>query len=281
MHFTIRHESHYTYNQPVYLEPHLFRLRPRSDPAQRLLDFNLAIDPPVAGQAEFLDIEGNSVIQAWFDKPAGAFSVTATIEVETLRFNPFDFIVTDSGAMHVPARYDEAVAASLTPYVLRTGQYDAVTAFATSVLADSGTNTVGFLATLASEIRRRFAYVQRQEGSPRSAAETLMCRSGACRDLAMLYVETCRSQGLAARFVSGFCFNVGGADEQHLHAWAEVYLPGGGWRGFDPTTGLAVADHHVAVAASPRAEGAAPITGFIRGNGATSNMKMILAMAEA
>ena len=280
MRLSIQHETLYSYSQPVYLEPHVLRLRPRSDPSQRVTRFDFKIDPQVAGQSEFLDLEGNAVIQTWFDKPASAFGVTSTFEVETLRFNPFDYIVTDPGVMNVPERYSEPAASSLSPNLIRTGQYDAVLSFASSVLAESGTNTIRFLMTLASEIRRRLTYMQRRDGAARSATETLMSRSGACRDLAMLFVETCRTQGLAARFVSGYCFDADGAGASHLHAWAEVFLPGGGWRGFDPTTGLATADHHVAVAASPQPEGADPITGFFRANGATSTMTTRLVINE-
>ena len=280
MRLTVQHETRYQYSQPVYLEPHVLRLRPRSDPAQRLEKFAYTIDPAPAGNAEFLDLEGNGVIQTWFDKPAEAFSVVSSFEIETLRFNPFDFIVTDPGVMNVPARYGEPAASSLSPSLIHTGQYSAVQSFATSVLAESGTNTIRFLVTLASEIRRRLTYMQRRDGAARSATETLVCRSGACRDLAVLFVETCRTQGLAARFVSGFCFDADGTGESHLHAWAEVYVPGGGWRGFDPTTGLATADHHIAVAASPQPDGAQPITGFFRGNGAKSEMTTKLVVKE-
>jgi transglutaminase-like putative cysteine protease len=109
--------------------------------------------------------------------------------------------------------------------------------------------------------------------------ETLAGRSGACRDTAMLYVEACRSQGLAARFVSGYSMHhPPEVTEQELHAWAEVYLPGAGWRAYDPSLGLAVADGHVALAAAPDHRLAAPVSGSYRGTGVGSAMDYRVAL---
>ena len=106
-------------------------------------------------------------------------------------------------------------------------------------------SATAFLGALADEIHHGFHHVGRLEGEPTSAAETLATLTGACRDTAVLYIAACRSQGLAARFVSGYSMHHPPEVSEHeLHAWAEVYLPGGGWRGFDPSLGLAVADGH-------------------------------------
>ena len=103
-----------------------------------------------------------------------------------------------------------------------------------------------------------------------------MTRTGACRDLTVLFMECCRSLGLAARFVSGYQEGDKGTDRRYMHAWAEVYLPGGGWRGFDPTHGIAVTDRHVAVASGPTPATAAPISGTFRGTGAIARMEAAL-----
>ena len=105
-----------------------------------------------------------------------------------------------------------------------------------------------------------------------TAADTLRCGTGSCRDLTVLFMEVCRSQGLAARFVSGYQAGDPGQQDRELHAWPEVYLPGGGWRGFDPTLGLAVTDQHIAVACSWHPAGAAPVVGTIRGTAAQAAM---------
>ncbi|MBV9488781.1 MAG: transglutaminase family protein, partial [Verrucomicrobia bacterium] len=127
--------------------------------------------------------------------------------------------------------------------------------------------------TLNGRIHDEFPRIIREEGAPNSPEVTLKLRTGSCRDVAVLFVETCREAGIAARFVSGY--QKGDPDREarrYMHAWAEVFLPGGGWRGYDPTHGLATADHHVAVAATRRPRDATPIQGAFQGAGAESKM---------
>ena len=118
---------------------------------------------------------------------------------------------------------------------------------------------------LTDQIHRDYTIEYREEGTPRDPDATLSLQSGACRDLAVLFVECCRSVGLAARFVSGYA-HIDDSTDHEFHAWAEVYLPGGGWRGYDPTLGLAVADRHVVVAAAAHPSDAAGISGTFRGS---------------
>jgi transglutaminase-like putative cysteine protease len=132
---------------------------------------------------------------------------------------------------------------------------------------------VPFATKLALRIHELCASVLREEGDPLPAEETLGRRSGSCRDLAVLFVAACREQGVPARFVTGYHESGGPQAKNYLHAWAEVYLPGGGWRGFDPSRGLAVADEHVPLAAAADFRGAAPISGTIRGGPVTLTMR--------
>jgi transglutaminase-like putative cysteine protease len=135
---------------------------------------------------------------------------------------------------------------------------------------------------LADTIHHDFHHIGRPDGEPMGAAETLRSRSGACRDTAMLYVQACRSLGLAARFVSGYSMHHPEEVSEHeLHAWAEVYLPGGGWRAYDPSLGLAVADGHVALAAAPDHHLAAPVSGRYRGTGVGSSMRYAVEVRTA
>jgi transglutaminase-like putative cysteine protease len=120
--------------------------------------------------------------------------------------------------------------------------------------------------------------VIREDGEAYAPDETLRRREGACRDLAWLFVACCREAGLAARFVSGYQAGDPDTKDRYLHAWAEVYLPGGGWSGFDPTLGLAVADQHVVIAAAATPAGAAPVCGSFRGTGATAQMKTTISV---
>ena len=121
-------------------------------------------------------------------------------------------------------------------------------------------------------IYERVQLVRRETGDPWTAEETWRAGCGACRDLAVLFVETCRLLGVAARFVSGYEFAAETSDAFDLHAWAEAYVPGVGWRGFDPSRGLATTQDHVAVAAAATPQGAAPVIGAFRGDGATATI---------
>ncbi len=121
--------------------------------------------------------------------------------------------------------------------------------------------------------------VKREYGEASTAEETLDSEVVACRDVAVLFMEPCRQLGIGARFVSGHQEGDPQAGERELHAWADVYLPGGGWRGYDPTLGLAVADRHVALAVSAFPKNAAPVTGSYRGTGATSTLETEISIA--
>ena len=133
-----------------------------------------------------------------------------------------------------------------------------------------------YLIGLNRLIKDSFKVVFRELGDPLTPSETIKSGEGACRDLAVLFIEACRSVGVAARFASGYLAASDVPEDHSLHAWAEVYLPGAGWRGFDPTLGLLVADAHVSLAVSSLYVGAAPLTGSFRGTGADSRMETFI-----
>jgi transglutaminase-like putative cysteine protease len=188
-----------------------------------------------------------------------------TSVVRTHRSDPFNFLITDAAVSSLPLTYDRRLQPALSPYLERPVADGTVDAFAQAIQAEAGNDTVRFLTLLAERVRASFQYSVREHGDPWTARETLEKKFGACRDFAVLYLDACRCLGLASRFVSGYCY-VDAASEHHLHAWVEVYLPGAGWRGFDPSEGLAVADRHVAVATGRNAEDASPLSGLYRGN---------------
>jgi transglutaminase-like putative cysteine protease len=123
---------------------------------------------------------------------------------------------------------------------------------------------------LAQQLHAMLGRVERPEGEPLAPEETLRRGEASCRDQTLLFMETCRSLGYAARFVSGYYYAGPESDDHELHAWAELYLPGGGWRGFDPTSGLAAGEAHIAIAAAIQPRMAAPVSGSIRGRGSSS-----------
>lgn len=269
MRFEIAHTTTYRYDREVFPEPHVLRLRPRSDPAQTLERFSIRVTPNPAGMAEGIDGWGNPVAWAWFSGTTQALEIATEARVSTHRTNPFDYL-PDTDRRSLPIRYgDEATA--LAPY-LAEDPAAAAAGLAREVRDEAGSDLLDFLWGLTDRLSGSIDVIIREEGDPWGPAETLERGEGSCRDLTVLYCAACRAQGIAARFVSGYQAGDPDQGERYLHAWAEVYVPGGGWRGYDPTLGLAVADEHVALAAAADPAGAAPTAGTIRGTGATSQM---------
>jgi transglutaminase-like putative cysteine protease len=185
-----------------------------------------------------------------------------------LRANPYDYLLTPQN-QRLPIGYHPREAALLGPALRRTAvpiHVDPARELAEQLRETSRGEVIVFLTRLTETICNRFKVVHREQGSPWPPATTIEQRQGACRDLAVLWIDICRSVGLAARFVSGYQEGDVEQDKRFLHAWAEVYMPGAGWRGFDPTNGLAVADRHVAIAAAADPQFAAPVTATFRGN---------------
>lgn len=270
--FEVAHRTFYRFERPVFLEPHVLRLRPRCDATQHLLSYRLAIAPEPAGLSEGLDAEGNPMACAWFDGETESLEISVAFTAQALRSNPFAYLVTDSGPASLPATYPGGLEPVLAPYrSAPTGE--AVVALAEDLRRETGGETLGFLAALNDRIYRKCQVILRETGDPWPAERTWAEKRGSCRDLAVLFDAACRAVGLAARFVSGYQEGDRIQEERYLHAWSEVYLPGGGWRGYDPTHGLAVADRHLAVAASRDPAGAAPVTGTFRGTGVGARME--------
>jgi transglutaminase-like putative cysteine protease len=281
MRFTIRHSTQYRYSQPVQLGPQQLRFHPREDGAQRVIDHRMEISPRPLGRNEHIDLEGNRVTQAWFGADTDHLDITVTMQVETLRSDPFDFVL-DPGAACLPVEHSpEEVCARA--YLKRFEAEDTVTAFANELSLAVERDTLRFVDRLNHELFGNFEHVLRETGTPQTPAVTLQSRRGACRDLAVLFVDCCRTEGLAARFASGYQKGDLQSERRHLHAWPEVFLPGAGWRGYDPTHGLAVADTHVTVAAAAHPRDTMPVSGIFSGNGASSSLdyRLRIEVAEA
>jgi transglutaminase-like putative cysteine protease len=271
MKISVTHSTVYRYDFPVYLEPQIFRLRPRTNSAQRLLAFDIQISPTPAGTTECLDQDGNLALNAWFSSATNELSVVATFTVEMLRPNPFDYVIVGE-SLNLPLWYREPLCAALTPYRNDTHVAESVKQYAKSIAAGAQWNTLSFLMALTLQIFKTFHQVNRPYGAPWTSDQTLATGEGSCRDLAVLFCDVCRVMGVAARFVSGFECASAGLPNADLHAWAEVYLPGIGWRGYDPARGLAVANGHVAVAAGFDHDLASPVAGWYSG-GSRSHME--------
>jgi transglutaminase-like putative cysteine protease len=293
--YTISHLITYAYAQPVTLAPHWVRLRPRCDVTQSLKSFSLDVTCKAQQETDNIDLDGNSVLRLWFaDNPIMTLTFKATSEVETHRSNPFAYLL-EPWAVQLPFDYPAALHRQLEPYLsgvacnFPNGPDPSAVQLAQQIWHETDGNTVLFLSRLNQHIYQNCQYTIRETGDPMPPGITWGERFGSCRDLTVLFMEVCRAMGLATRFVSGY--QEGDPDwsdspsetlsdslsetlrERHLHAWAEVYLPGAGWRGYDPTQGLAVADRHIALVASPSSRSTAPIMGALKtGIGTQSKM---------
>lgn len=271
--FKISHITRYKYNKQVFLEPHTLRLRPRNDCSQKLHKFAIKVEPPQVGKSDCVDLEGNDTISLWFEGLHNELTIFTSSVVETLRKNPFDFIVHNEEALNLPISYPDYYEHFLIPYQRRDSINAEVNKLATDISEEANNQTPAFLRTLSLYICNNFEHIFRESGNPYPPEVTLAKKKGACRDLVVLFIDACRALGIAARFVSGYKNGESTNTEKHLHAWAEVYIPGGGWRGFDPSFGLAVSNTHVALASGITPESAAPISGTYRGGQATSRLE--------
>ena len=279
MKITVQHSTVYRYEFPVFLEPHIIRLRPRTHGAQRLLAFDLQIAPVPAGTTECLDQDGNLALNAWFDKPTSELNVRSEFTVEMLRENPFDYVIIGE-SLNLPLWYREPLSAALASYRDDSHVAESVKQFAQTEAAGAQWNTLSFLSTLSQRVFETCKQVVRPTGPPLPSDQTLSLGEGSCRDLAVLFCDVCRVMGIAARFVSGYECASATSQDSWMHAWAEVYLPGIGWRGYDPSRGLAVSNKHVAVAAGFDSDLAAPVAGWYSG-GSRSQMEASLTLQVA
>ena len=271
----ITYSLRYSYSAPVLLGPHRFCLKPRGHGFQRLLAFDLSITPEPASLYPLLAASGDEILRARFSGGTDRFLLQAVSEVATQTPPPLELCLEEhSPELPYPiGRLNLDLSGSLLGW-LPNGQHDpAAVDLAQEALMGSDHQAVAFLTQLVAIIQDRVKYTQRHLGPAWPAGRTLKERVGSCRDLAMLMIETCRSVGLPARFVSGYHLVEPRPKRYELHAWAEIYLPGAGWRGFDPSGRGAIDDRYIVVATSSKPPLTAAVTGtFSAPQGVESDM---------
>ncbi len=270
MRYQIHHHLTYTYPEPVQLSPQILRLHPRCDSTQTIQAWQLTLDPPPLRRYHNIALDGSTEVQVVYNQAISHWHIHMETEVITHRDNPFDFLL-EPWAVTLPVDYPQALAQELRPYWEAPPDPVATTLAQELVVATEG-QVLAFLQELNQTLYRECTHFIRPAGAPWPAGMTWQRRRGACRDLTVLFMAACRAVGLAARFVSGYHEGDPDWQHRHLHAWAEVYLPGGGWRGYDPTHGLAVHDRYVALTARPRPQDTLPVTGAILTPGVTGHL---------
>jgi transglutaminase-like putative cysteine protease len=263
----IQHRTSYRYAEKVAFGPHRLMLRPREGHDIHIEQSMLEIAP--AHHIHWIrDVYGNSIAVVDFTEQASELVVTSEVILHHYEINPFDFYI-EPAALRYPFAYNHETALELSALIQPAFPADVlpVRQWLTSLWQPGqSTDTLALLQQMNGEISRTFRYEIRNEPGVQPPAQTLAIRSGSCRDFATLFLEACRNLGLGARFVSGYILSGGATGtEASTHAWAEVYLPGGGWKGFDPTMGLLTTSQHVAVAVSRHPENASPISGSFIG----------------
>ena len=264
----ISHKTRYSFAGRVALGPHRLMLRPREGHNLLVESSKLQIEP-AAVLRWHSDAFDNSIAVASFALPASELIIASQVVVQHYDDTPFDFIVADH-AVDYPFFYSQSEAAILAPYRARTDRLSAIVGEWQSSIwrADEPIQTFGLLIRLNSRLHSDFPYQAREEEGVQSPEEIIIRRTGSCRDFANLFIDVARSLGLAARFVSGY-LNAGiptpysGA----THAWAQVYIPGAGWKGFDPTVGELTGPAHIPVAVACSAVDVPPVSGTYFGSG--------------
>ncbi len=273
--YRILHRTYYNFPAEVLLSPHALRLRPRESHERRVEALALVITP-TATLRWHRDVEDNSVAIATFDAPASQLLIESKVVIQQFDQRPLDFLMDDD-AVHYPFDYPPEDRTVLAPYMGVVGPENKgplAEWLATLWRPGERIQTYGLLQRLCVGIQRRLTYRLREEPGVQSAEETLALGTGSCRDSAALFIVAARRLGFAARFVSGYLQappaegNFGAT-----HAWAEVYLPGAGWKGFDPSVGEMVGTKHIAVAVARLPESVPPVAGAYLGPpGATLNV---------
>jgi transglutaminase-like putative cysteine protease len=273
MHVALNHKTVYRYDRLVGLGPQIVRLRPAPHCRTRVVSYSLKIEPKKHFINWQQDPFGNYLARLVFPDRTKDLSVEVDLVAEMAALNPFDFFV-EPAAENFPFVYEPALKKDLAPYLECEHAGPHLRAWLASV-SRNRTSTVNFLVDLNRRLQGEIAYVIRMEPGIQSCEETLSLRSGSCRDSGWLLVQILRHLGLAARFVSGYLIQLrpdvkaldGPSGAEHdftdLHAWTEVYLPGAGWIGFDPTSGLLAGEGHLPLACTPDPQSAAPITGAV------------------
>ncbi len=271
IHVALSHITHYQYDRPVKLGPQVVRLRPAPHSRTQVLSYSLKIEPADHFINWQQDPFANYQARLVFPEPTREFKVTVDLVVEMAVFNPFDFFL-EPHAEKFPFTYSEGMAEEVAPYLVKQPATPLFKKYLEKVDL-TPRRTIDFLVGLNQQLQADIQYAIRMEPGVQTPEETLALACGSCRDTGWLLVQLMRHLGLAARFVSGYLIQLkpdvksidgpSGAEQDFtdLHAWCEVFLPGAGWVGLDPTSGLMAGEGHIPLACTPEPSSAAPVEG--------------------
>ena len=273
IHVALNHVTRYRYDRLITLSPQIVRLRPAPHCRTRILSYSLRVEPAEHFINWQQDPQSNYLARLTFPEKTRELCLTVDLVAEMAVLNPFDFFL-EPYAQQFPFAYEASEQRELAPYLARLPSTRLFAGYLESILRKHG-SVVDFLVDLNLRLSRDVRYLIRMQPGVQAPEETLEKASGSCRDSTWLLVQLLRHLGLAARFVSGYLIQLTPdvksldgpsgppADFTDLHAWCEVYLPGAGWIGLDPTSGLLAGEGHIPLACTPEPSAAAPVTGLV------------------
>ncbi|MBF0631018.1 MAG: transglutaminase family protein [Magnetococcales bacterium] len=268
----VHHHTHYRYDRLIMLSPHVFRLRPAPHCRTPIESFSLKVQPDTHFINWHQDPFGNFIARMVFPERCRELVIDVELILNMVTINPFDFFLEEY-ARTVPFTYEKGLLRELAPYLVIDEERSLLLEWMKGLKPEPEEGTIDFLVRVNRRVWREISYTIRLEAGVQKVEETLAKKTGSCRDSAWLLVQIMRQLGLAARFVSGYLIQLT-ADEKSLdgpsgpeqdftdlHAWCEVFVPGAGWVGLDPTSGLFAGEGHIPLACTPHYESAAPVSG--------------------
>ncbi len=265
MKLSIKHKTSYMYSADVHFEPHYLRFKPRPNDFVSLEAFSLKVQPKPAGLSWQEDAESNIVCHAWFKEKCRHLQIESEVKLKLSKHNPFLFVVYPLRFLSYPFTYPQKLDTLLMAALESCHVSTELRHFGNDVMEHAKGSSLTFLSELTGAVHKNFKLITREVGEPYIARKTFEEKTGSCRDLAWMQIQLLRDMGFAAKFVSGYFFIEESATSD-LHAWLEVFLPGAGWIGYDPSHGIAVLQTHIPVASSVLPEYTMPVTGSVRGS---------------
>lgn len=284
IHVALHHRTTYTYDRRISLGPQTIRLRPAPHCRTKILSYSLKVEPKQHFINWQQDSHANYLARLVFPEKTREFDVTVDLVAEMAVYNPFDFFLEPT-AETFPFKYEPWLKKDLAPFLEWAEQSPKLLRYIEPWMGKK-MRTIDFLVELNAQLQKDVSYLIRMEPGVQSVEETLSLRSGSCRDTGWLLVNILRRLGFAARFVSGYLIQLTAdvkaldgpsgteVDFTDLHAWCEVYLPGAGWIGLDPTSGLLAGEGHIPLACTPEPTTAAPVSGALEKAESTMHHEM-------
>ncbi|MDA0194954.1 MAG: transglutaminase family protein [Bacteroidetes bacterium] len=270
MRLKIFHETIYQFGSDVFLEPHFLRFKPKITANNNLEFYSLDVSPNPAGLSEQRDAESNLIHFCWFNGMTDKLTIRSESIVEVHEHNPFNFFISPINYSDLPFTYSAHLHDTLQSALRVAKINDPLIEYGNGILKDSNNKTIDFLTNLTKRIHSDFVIETRLIGEPYPADKTFSLKIGSCRDVSWMQIQLLRHLGIASRFVSGYFYIDEEEMEFELHGWIEVFLPGAGWIGFDPSHGILAGSAHIPVCSGAYYESTMPVTGTTRGSAESS-----------